>query len=350
LSTLNPTQLLERAANMAILPLSCVCVVSREAVTQRAVRWLTVAAALSVSLTPAAAQERVDPDFQARIAQPEYPAGQGPRVLVDRAHHNFHAAPEQFEQFAGLLRADGYRVRGSEEHFSAQALADADVLVIVNAVASREDKEWSLPTSPAFTKDELEAVRQWVERGGSLLLIADHMPFPGAIDALAQVFGIEFLNGFAIVWEDWDPLVFSRANGGLSSHPITDGRRAAETISEVVTFVSGSAFRPLDGARCPSPLLIFGPGVNSYQPERAWHITDATSRVSVQGWLQGATLESGSGRVAVFGEAAMFAAQLTRARGNRVGMNSPQAHQNLQLLLNTLHWLSRAPGYEARRC
>ena len=312
---------------------------------RRAICCLAVASALFLALTPTRAQERIDPGFRPTIAQPEYPAGDGPLVLVDRAHHNFHAGAEQFEQFARLLRGNGYRVRGLEERFSAKVLVRADVLVIVNAVASREDKEWSLPTSPAFTTDEIEAVRQWAERGGSLLLIADHMPFPGALDGLARVFGIEFLNGFAIVWQDWDPLVFHRADASLPSHPVTDGRRAAERVHHAVTFVSGSAFRPLKSARCVSPLLVLGHGVVSYQPERAWQFTDATPRVPVEGWLQGATLEPGRGRVAVFGEAAMFAAQLTGAKAELVGMNSPRASYNLQLLFNTLHWLSRAPGY-----
>ncbi|MGI8843520.1 MAG: hypothetical protein ACR2HZ_07470 [Gemmatimonadaceae bacterium] len=318
--------------------------------------WLStgvVASALILAPPPMCAQERVDPAFHPTIVQPEYPAGERPLVLVDRAHHNFHAGAEQFEQFARLLRGDGYRVRGLEERFSAEALAGADVLVIVNAVASREDKERSLPTSPAFTTDEIETVRQWVERGGSLLLIADHMPFPGAMDALARVFGIEFLNGFAIVWQAWDPLVFHRADASLPSHPVTDGRRPGERVEHAVTFVSGSAFRALESARCISPLLVLGHGVVSYQPERAWQFTDATPRVPVEGWLQGATVEPGRGRLAVFGEAAMFAAQLTGAKGELVGMNSPQASYNLQLLFNTLHWLSRAPGYgptTTRRC
>jgi hypothetical protein len=306
---------------------------------------LAVASALFLALTPARAQERIDPNFHPTIAQPEYPAGDGPLVLVDRAHHNFHARAEQFEQFARLLRGDGYRVRGLEERFSAKALARAQVLVVVNAVASREDKEWSLPTSAAFTSDEVEAVRQWVERGGSVLLVADHMPFPGAMNALARVFGIEILNGFAIVWQDWDPLVFQRSDSTLASHPITDGRRAAERVEHAVTFVSGSAFHALTGAGCVSPLLIFGRGVVSYQPERAWQFSDSTPRVPVQGWLQGAALERGRGRAAVFGEAAMFAAQLTGANSERVGMNSPSASDNLRLLFNVLHWLSRAPGY-----
>jgi hypothetical protein len=48
--------------------------------------------------------------------------------------------------------------------------------------------------------------------------------------------------------------------------------------------------------------------------------------------------------VAIFGEAAMFSAQLTGPKGKPMGMNAPGAEQNHQLLLNVMHWLSRARG------
>jgi hypothetical protein len=57
------------------------------------------------------------------------------------------------------------------------------------------------------------------------------------------------------------------------------------------------------------------------------------------GMLQGAVLLAGRGRVAVFGEAAMFSAQVSGAARRPMGMNDPGAAQNPQFLLNTLHWL-----------
>ena len=33
---------------------------------------------------------------------------------------------------------------------------------------------------PFFSYEEIDAVTQWVNDGGALFLIADHMPFPGA--------------------------------------------------------------------------------------------------------------------------------------------------------------------------
>jgi hypothetical protein len=292
-----------------------------------------------------AAQEAIDAAYRPRIQAPTYPVGAGPVVLVDAGHNTFHARDQHFEQLAHILEQDGYRVRALREAYSAPALAGADVLVVVNALADRDIDNWVLPTSPAFTPEEVSAVRAWVEKGGSLLLVADHMPFPGAAADLGRAFDVEFMNGFAIVEAEWEPLVFRRVDATLRAHPITDGRRAEERVDAVVTFVAGQAFRATHDR--VAPLLVFGAGVVSINMARAWEFDDATPRVPVEGWLQGAAVEAGAGRVAIFGEAAMFAAQLVGPRRRPVGMNAPAASQNLQFLLNTLRWLSRAPGIEA---
>jgi hypothetical protein len=51
----------------------------------------------------------------------------------------------------------------------------------------------------------------------------------------------------------------------------------------------------------------------------------------------------GEGRVAVFGEAAMFTAQIAGEQQRRFGMNSDVAGQNLPFLLNVMRWLTEAP-------
>ena len=58
------------------------------------------------------------------------------------------------------------------------------------------------------------------------------------------------------------------------------------------------------------------------------------------GWHQGGLLKAGKGRVAVFGEAAMFTAQRAGPTERPMGMNAPVAKQNYRLLLNVMHWLS----------
>ena len=105
------------------------------------------------------------------------------------------------------------------------------------------------------------------------------------------------------------------------------------------TFVhtfTGSAFQVNDQFQT---ILKFGPGVESLQPETAWRFTDETPRENVEGWCQAAVRQYGKGRLAVFGEAAMFSAQRS-AQGRPFGMSAPEAAQNGQLLLNTLHWLT----------
>ncbi len=73
-------------------------------------------------------------------------------------------------------------------------------------------------------------------------------------------------------------------------------------------------------------------------PEKAWQFGPDTKRIPVGGWLQGAVMKYGAGRIAFFGEAAMFTAQLSDLKP--VGMNAPQAEQNSQFVLNLIHWLS----------
>ncbi|MBC7929547.1 MAG: DUF4350 domain-containing protein [Rubrivivax sp.] len=284
----------------------------------------------------ARAQQVADPDFKPAIARPAYRQGRGPRVLLDEAHHNFHTATGRYQPFAELLRRDGYVVEASAKPFNRESLKGARVLVIANALAERNIEDWSLPNPSAFTDEEIEAVREWVRRGGSLLLIADHMPMGGAAEKLGAAFGVRWNNGFALVKNQQGPLVFRREDSSLKDHAITRGGAAGEKIERVATF-TGSAFQIGEGAE---PLLVFDERVVSLMPQVAWQFTPETPEVSVKGWAQGATLRFGKGRVALFGEAAMFTAQLAGPNRTRVGMNAPEAKQNPQFLLNVLHWLS----------
>ncbi|MGQ0714649.1 MAG: DUF4350 domain-containing protein [Gemmatimonadaceae bacterium] len=140
-----------------------------------------------------AAQQLPDTAFNPRIAQPSYAEGRGPVILIDEAHENFHTAGGRYLAFARLLRRDGYVVRPNTVRLTRAALEGARVLVIANALHERNRDDWDLPTPSAFTAEEVAAMREWVAGGGSLLLIADHMPFPGAVDHLAAAFGVFFI-------------------------------------------------------------------------------------------------------------------------------------------------------------
>jgi hypothetical protein len=291
--------------------------------------------------TVAPAQQVGDPSFEPPIARPAYAAGKGPVVLLDEAHHNFHTASGRYQAFVRVLERDGYVVRPSRARFSKEALAGAAVLVIANALAERNREDWTLPTPSAFADDEVEAVREWVRGGGSLLLVADHMPFPGAAERLAAAFDVRFSNGFAMVpGTDGGAIAFTRENGALADHAVTRGRNAGERVSRVVSF-TGSAFRPGKGA---VPVMSLPKGVVTLEPKEAWQFSEATPKVDVGGWCQGAVLRFGKGRVAVFGEAAMFTAQLAGSEKRPFGMNSPEAAENPRFLLNVAHWLTGLLG------
>lgn len=284
---------------------------------------------------PLGAQQVPDTAFHPDLGPPAFPAGAGPLVAVDGAHNNFHTLDGRYAAFGRLLRDQGFRVEAWSEPFTASALADADVLVVANALSDRNylGDDWSLPTPSAFTDDEIDAVRTWVERGGALLLIADHMPFPGAAEELGAAFGFELLNGFVTEGGPdavGEPLVFRRSDGSLASHPIAEG------IDSVATF-TGEAFRVPDEA---VSLLTLRRGTESIDPDTAWTFHEGTPSTDVGGLSQGAVRDFGSGRVAVLGDAAVFCAQLTGPDATPTGMNAPVAAQNPRFLLNLLLWLT----------
>ncbi|WP_064748001.1 DUF4350 domain-containing protein [Lysobacter antibioticus] len=314
----------------------------------RPIRFFASWFAAAVSLAPpAAAQQVSDRDYRPPIARPAYAAGAGPRLCLDEGHHNFHTLDGRYWSFGELLRRDGYALQPLRARLSAASLRDCSILVIANAQPG--DADWSdypTPTPSAFDAGEVRAVRRWVERGGRLWLIADHMPLAGAAASLARAFGVEFLDGFAMPGFDADPqrraalfqrpTVFRRGDGSLAAHAVTRGGAPGEAVEQVRSF-TGQAFRLPPQAE---PVLTLPPGYVSLQPAKAWRFDADTPRVEVGGWSQGAVLRLGRGRAAFFGEAAMFSAQRQGAQGKPMGMNAPGAERNYQLALNIAHWLS----------
>ncbi|MFZ5671145.1 MAG: DUF4350 domain-containing protein [Pseudomonadota bacterium] len=301
-------------------------------------RTLATAFALSLALAaPSAAQQVPDPAVDVSVARPAFAAGEGPVVAIDAGHGNFHTLEGRYGAFAALLTADGFRLRGLEGAFTAETLAGIDVLVIANAGAGVDPR--ADPPVSAFAPEEIAAVRAWVERGGSLLLIADHLPFAGAATALGQAFGVAFRNGYVIIPREGPPPdVFTRAGGGVGDSPVTRGRDPGESVAVIASF-TGSAFTAPAGAR---PVLILPRGARSIRPDAAGRLDRDGPGEAVAGLLQGATFEVGRGRVAVFGEAAMFSAQLAGPERFRMGFNNPAAARNKQLALNIARWLARA--------
>ena len=304
---------------------------------------------LAVTLLPVCArgQQMADPNFKTRVEHPAYTQGP-PRVVIDEAHHNFHTAGGRYKPFADLLRSDGYEVVPGTTKFKPGGLAGVSVLVIANALGAESSDNAS---SPAFTAAECDVVRDWVRGGGSLLLIADHTPFGAAAEAMAQHFGVTLGKGFVFdrnhSADNPTALVFSRDNGLLGEHPLLSGRTPDEQVKRVVAFTGESLTVP-EGA---AALMKLGPDAQE-SPSRdalgkALEGADAAAALArpAGGRAQGLVMRFGRGRVAMFGEAAMFSAQVIhfkeggQEREFKMGMNVA-GNDDRQLLLNVMHWLS----------
>lgn len=380
-------------------------------------------------------------------ATPAIPGSKGVTVLIDETHHNFHTKDARYKPFSMLLENDGYTVTSITPSMGFTDTLTANpnaVLVIANPVhssnysATDETENWSDPILSAFTDKEIDAMVNWVTGGGSLMLIADHYPFPGAVDKLAQRFGFFMDNGYnfdpnynnvflnalldtdlaksimrqevttkdpspnggtivkdgvkrertikddlvdqvravmvmlgarvnsLVFWAGTPPSAdtgFSAGDGNLIDHPIVRGRNADESIPFVTSF-TGQSFTyvavPNEGPI--TNLMELGDDTYTLNPssQDAYFgfdrdqsetnlVTEALTNQKVPKYtavkknssdsLQGAALTVGQGKLAVFGEAGMFTAQIAADGRSQMGFNNPMAQYNQQFVLNTVHWL-----------
>src|SRR6185295_13614371 len=94
-----------------------------------------LAITLTLICAAAFAQQVADPNFDTKVAHPVYKKN-GPKVLFDEAHHNFHTATGRYQPFANLITNDGYRITSNPQPFSASVLKGYRVLVISNALGA----------------------------------------------------------------------------------------------------------------------------------------------------------------------------------------------------------------------
>jgi hypothetical protein len=365
-----------------------------------------------------------DPNYVAPT--PMRPANTGTTIYIDGAHNNFHTFDGRFTPFSNLVRNDGFNVAAFSEEFTSANLADVKILVIANPVnaANNPEANWVAPILSAFSDDEIDALVDWVEKGGSLLLIADHFPFPGAVEALATRFGFQVDNGYnfdpeyynelekrffelpimidivagnadpddnAVLqqifmqagalfiklgaevntlsfWNSGNPMAeagFQSGDGaiiynelmanGVYSYP-------GETTPFVTTF-TGHSFDwiPTPGVEL-APLFVMGEGTYTVLTEAqdAYFGPDANTSdfntlvsllttgkvpdfvvpvVESNEKLQAAIAKVGQGKVAFFGEAGMFTAQIAGDGVTKMGLNNTQAEHNWKYILNLIRYL-----------
>jgi hypothetical protein len=295
-------------------------------------KFIAICVLLLLMCLPVLAQQQADPEFDTSVANPAYKKD-GPRVMFDEAHHNFHTTDGRYKPFVDLFVNDGYNVIRNRQSFSKTRLSGFKILVIANALGAEEDDDEGADQS-AFNDDEIAAVADWVKGGGALLLIADHAPFGGAAATLANRFGVDMSKGYT-----FDPqnsvagspthLIFSRDNKLLASHPIAEGRNENERVKLVRSF-TGQSLKGPEGSVEILKLSDSAIDRPTYQAEMS---------TSAAGRAQAIALKFGKGRVVVHGEAAMLSAQISGVEKHTLGMNTP-GNDNKQYALNLMHWLS----------
>lgn len=338
---------------------------------------LTFIFLLLLQNSAAFAQQTIDPTFQTNLRKPTY-INRHPTVLYDEAHFNLQASGGNYKPFLDLITKDGYQVKLNKRKFSAQRLKGSDILIITNALGAKGLEAFN---RSAFTERECNAVREWVQEGGALLLIADHAPYGTASNMLSQQFGVRMSGGFAIDTSKYNHdkdtdntgyLVFTRYNGLLSDHPITLGRDSNERIKRVISFAGQPLVAPNMSQRVlelgstsiniPSPsvaeikaALASGTKPLNQLPSGAKLPLSAASlpglslnkTTSAAGLSQAVALKLGKGRVVILGEAGLLSAQLVQVQGEKpikVGMNRTD-FDNKQFALNIMHWLSKYLNY-----
>ena len=295
--------------------------------------WLSCLPLLLLLGMAAPAQQAADPHFNAKVDNPAYTKN-FPRVLFDEAHFNSESTNGRYKPFADLLFNDGYHVAVNRQPFTKESLKSFKILVIVNPLGS-EELDDDAAAGPAFTKEECDAVIDWIGSGGALLFVADQAPFSSAAEILAKRLEVDMSKGYTTDPANADKeldnpsvIVYSRENHLLAEHAITKGRNDAERVTRVLIFTGQS----LKGAAGSDAFLKLADTALD-------NVESSAKSDSARGRAQGIASRLGKGRVVVLGDAAMLSAQVTGGDNRPFGMNIPDI-DNRQLVLNIMHWLS----------
>lgn len=301
---------------------------------------------LTLGSCPAHAQRQLpDPEYEYANDNPAYSAGEGPELLLSTTNSDY-VRRGSLDPFAAIAASDGFSVRRQSGDLADALDGFRGILVIANPYLENYRQFPAMEPPSAFSDEEIEVVRSWVENGGSLLLLADHAPLGGGSSQLAAAFGFTFLNGHVADTDRANAgsvqlhLEFAPGNGLNSGHPITDGSTGREKTKRFYCF-GGQAFIPAEGAQT---LLTIPGGWVAVFTYRITEEINTALRIDASGMSQGATLEYGEGRIAVFGEAGAFTAQIIDGTFE-FGVNTPEGADNPEFVISTLRWLARfEPG------
>lgn len=300
----------------------------------------TLLGILVIMTVTSQAQMLNDSPFNASISNPKYKKQKGPKILIDAGHHNFIVEMGLIKPFVDLSTNDGYQPKIDSGIFTSAYLANYEIVFIPPAMPFKFGSKREVTTEITFTPDELAALKDWVNKGGSLMMLSEHAPIDKSMTPLFNTFGIQLSIGAVVDSVNYDTsikfpnaetlLLFNSSNGLLNStHPIIKGNNPNELIQNIVTY-TGSA---LTGEGYTN-IFKLSPSAKI----RKW----SASQPSGGGNSQCLAGKVGNGKVVALGDCNGFTAMYikTSALKFSAGMQVP-GYDWKQFVLNTMHWLSK---------
>jgi hypothetical protein len=279
-----------------------------------------------------------DAEFNSVVTEPAFDKGNGPKILLDGAHHNFFIQWDFIKPFSDLATADGYQIIVDSLEFAPEYLKHFDIVMIITALPFDFTTKTEVTDESTFSKAEIISLYDWVRNGGSLLVFSEHAPFDQAINPLLTQFGITSSIGTTIDTLHYNKNIgrtgwieFSNENGLLNNeHNITKGRNESERVNRLLTFggsgLSGDGYANILELSESSQNVRHGTGVGPIG----------------QGNSQCLAGNIGKGKVLALGDSNGFIAMLfDEEDGSKqaAGMNLHNFDWK-QFVLNSLHWLS----------
>ena len=274
-----------------------------------------------------------DPSFDSKVLQPFYKNAQGPKVLIDGGHHNFFIQRSLMNPFIDLIKSDGYNPQIDSLPITKKHLSTYDIVVLNPAYPFDYGTKKELGDLKAYSKEEIDHVYNYVNKGGSLLILTEKSPMINAMEPLLNKFGITATYGTIADTLHQDKqfgknvIHYSKENGMLTvNHPILKGRNASEEINHIV-MITGSAFKGKD-------YINILPTSSAAQMGNAGVFTPVEQGSSV-----GLAGKVGKGKLVILSDTEIFIAMLFGKDKVKVGMQMPN-YDLKQFALNIMHWLS----------
>ena len=281
-----------------------------------------------------------DTPFDATINHPKYLKGKGPAVLFDAGHFNFIVHMGLANPLIDVATADGYRVTVDSMKFTKPYLANYKMIVIFPAMPFKFGSKKQVTNEITFTSDELNALHDWVKKGGSLLMFSEHAPIDKSVTPLFNKFGIQLSIGIVVdsIYHDSSSkatnkeslLMFTRNNGLLNPNdPITKGERKGEEINKIMTYGGGG----LKGAGYTN-IFKLSPSstIKKYSGSEPSGTADSQA-------LAG---KFGKGKVVALGDCNGFTAMYVMQGSTKLSAGMQVAEYDWkQFALNTFHWLTK---------